>query len=643
MDHIVSWKPKDYFNDSILTDPVACQTHCFYLNNEIDQDTFNCFDSALLESKYEAVDTRLVAQQQLHLDSQKQNDLTEILSHYKQLFNGKLGCFKGPKVHLELIADAKPFHYRPYPVPERNKRVFKLELERLVTIGVLSRTGPAEYLSPTFVIPKKDGRVRWVSDFRALNKIIRRKVYTLPKIQDILRKRNGYEFFTKIDISMQYYTFELDEASKDLCTICTPFGNYRYNRLPMGIKQSPDVAQEHMENLFRDLDEVDVYIDDVGVFSKSWEEHLESLHKVLTILQTANFTVNPLKCEWGVKETDWLGYWLTPTGLKPWRKKVDAIITLERPQTVTQLRSFIGAVTFYRDMFPKRSHHLAPLTAQVGKKIINWTAECQTAFNTVKALLIKDAFIRYPDHNKPFHIYCDASDYQLGAVIVQEGAPVAYFSRKLNTSQKNYTVGEKELLSIVETLKEYRTMLFGCPDLHVYTDHRNNTFDKLTTQRVMRWRLFLEEYAPIFHYIKGETNTLADALSRLPFSERQNTSPINNSDVKTTSFDDNLSTFYSMAIDDPSLLDCFVHLPDQAGVPFVLTYENMANAQAQDAELLQFVANEPNKFVSQMLAPNISVYCYIRQPNEPWKIHLPTALLNSAVQWYHMAFSNVSP
>jgi hypothetical protein len=184
----------------------------------------------------------------------------------------------------------------------------------------------------------------------------------------------------------------------------------------MGIKQSPDVAQEHMENIFRDLDEVNVYVNNIGVFSNSWEEHLESLHKVLTILQTANFTVsNPLKCKWGVKETDWLGYWLTPTGLEPWCKKVDAILTLERPQTVTQLRSFIGAITFYRDMFPHRSHHLAPLTAHVGKKSLNWTAICQTAFDTIKALIAKDAFICYPDHNKPFHIYCEASDYQLGA------------------------------------------------------------------------------------------------------------------------------------------------------------------------------------------------------------------------------------
>ena len=174
-----------------------------------------------------------------------------------------------------------------------HKDVFKTELERLCQAGVLQRWGPSEWLSPTFVIPKKDGRVRWVSDFCALNKVIKCKVYNLPRIQDILCSCTGYQFFSKLDISMQYYTFELDEASKNLCVICTPFGNYWYNCLPMGVKQSPDIAQEIMESLFCDLPETDVYIDDVGVFSNSWKEHLQSLTKVLAVLQQANFTVNP--------------------------------------------------------------------------------------------------------------------------------------------------------------------------------------------------------------------------------------------------------------------------------------------------------------------------------------------------------------
>ena len=151
---------------------------------------------------------------------------------------------------------------------QAHRQIFQDELKRLVETGVLERCGRSEWAAPTFIIPKKDGRVRWVTDFRALNNNITRRIYPLPRIQDILSRRKGYKYFTKIDISMQFYTFELDEESKDLCTIVTPFGKYRYRRLPMGVKESPDIAQEIMENVLNDIREnVEIYIDDIGIFT----------------------------------------------------------------------------------------------------------------------------------------------------------------------------------------------------------------------------------------------------------------------------------------------------------------------------------------------------------------------------------------
>ena len=316
---------------------------------------------------------------------------------------------------------------------------------------------------------------------------------------------------------MQYYTFLLDEASCNLCTFATPFRLYRYCRLPMGVSESPDIATENMHLVLNGIEDIEFYMDDIGVFSNSWGAHLSLLSLVLTRLQDVGFTINPLKCEWAIQETDFLGHWLTPEGVKPWHKKIEAILRLQPPVNAKQLRSFLGMVNYYRDMWPRRTHVLAPLTELTGKRTFVWTPKHQQAFDRMKALVAAGALLVFPDPSVPFDVEMDASEYQLGSVIKQRSRPVAYYSRKLNSAQHNYTTIEKELLSIVETFKEFRTVLLGAT-IRVHTDHKNLThrLTDFTMQRVLRWRLLLEEFNPMFLYKSGPCNVLADALSRVP-------------------------------------------------------------------------------------------------------------------------------
>jgi RNase H-like domain found in reverse transcriptase len=342
-------------------------------------------------------------------------------SHLTERHSGKLGLYPHRKVHLDITLTRDQCTLDPTlsrtttaSLSVRNSTALPLKRSRPLR---RYRLGLADFHHP------KEGRLSPLGfNSREINKVIRRRLYQLLRIQDqeIHTNRTGYEFFTSLDISMQLYPFELDEESRNLCAIVTPFGKYRYCRLPMGAKVSPYVA-------------------------KKIESHLVMLETILTRLQDNGFTINSLQCKMGHR----LARPWTPHSNRP-----QAVAQEDRAPTpfgTSQIRHPSTPIRrchhVLGNLFRRRSHVLAPFTALIGTKKFDWTPECDRAFNAMTALLSKDNLLRYLDPILPFHVYKDASELQLGSVIHQNDAPVVYFSPSSATRKRAIRRSKKELLS----------------------------------------------------------------------------------------------------------------------------------------------------------------------------------------------------
>ena len=257
----------------------------------------------------------------------------------------------------------------------------------------------------------------------------------------------------------------------------------------------------------------------------------------------------------------------------------------------------------------------------------------------MKAIIASDALLVYPDHNQPFDIETDASDYQLGAVIKQNGKPVVYYSRKLNSAQKNYTTIEKELLSIVETFREFRSMLLGAR-IRVHTDHKNLTYklSEYTTQRVMRWRLLLEEFGPEFIYKKGADNVIADALSRVPTRSRAEMKSDDVAIAMRYSNDvaaDDVPMAECLLLDE-DLAECLLFHPDPLdGNRHPFSFRDLRYHQQQDHDLLMLLQHNPAVYTYKNLDDNLVLTKRVSDDPDDWRIYLPDAILLDTVRYYH--------
>ena len=593
-----------------------------YYDGQMEKDSFHVeeppaveevFDRSIAENVYEAADLRQYTQDMDYLNDEEKSLLHELMCKHESLFDGTLGKWEADPYEIELRKDAKPYHAKAFPVPRIHQKTMRNEVERLVEAGVLRKVNRSEWAAPTYIIKKKNGGARFISDFRQLNTRIKRKPYPIPKIQEMLQNLEGFSHASSIDLNMGYYHIELSPASKRLCTIVLPWGKYEYQKLPMGLCNSPDVFQEKMNELFVGMDEVRAYIDDLLLItSGSYEDHLEKLDLVFSRLRKAGLKVNAEKSRFCTGELEYLGYWITRDGIKPLPDKVHAIMKIAEPTNKKQLRGFIGIVNYYRDMWIRRSHVLAPLARLTSKTVVwKWTEVESKAFNDMKKIICREVMLAFPDFAKPFVIHTDASHTQLGAVISQDGKPIAFYSRKLNDAQTRYTTTERELLSIVETLKEFRNILLGYKVI-VYTDHKNLCCKNFNTERVMRWRLVLEEYDPELRYIKGEQNIVADALSRLDLDD---TIPLPN--VNESNF----------------MAECFnVYGTEFPSEYYPLHMSTIAHYQKDDAALQKLVRGNPLYSLKDFKSSDKTYKVWVFKDT---RVVVPTKLQKRAVTWYH--------
>ena len=420
--------------------------------------------------------------------------------------------------------DARPIRQPQRRFSPADIAIIKGEVDAMLLAGIVVPSH-SPWASPVVLANKPDGTKRFCIDYRPLNEVTIGDAFPLPRIDDTLDRLGGASYFSKIDLASGYWQVPMDLADRAKTAFTTPFGLYEFTRMPFGLKNAPASFQRLMtEVLGTILYEFGlVYIDDIIVFSATFEEHMAHLEQILNRLEQFGLHARISKSEFAVPSLLYLGYIVSKDGLLPNPAKTAAIQTLTAPQAVPELRRFLGMTGYYRSFIQDYSHLAEPLIAlSRGNIIWEWTPACQLAFQTLRDRLSSAPVLAYPDWGKPFILQTDASDVAIGAILAQldssgKERPVAYASRTLTPAERNYSATDRECLAVVWGVALHRPYLHGRL-FTIITDHQALTWlqrMKDPTGRLARWLLTLQEYTFTIVHKPGRRHANADYLSRV--------------------------------------------------------------------------------------------------------------------------------
>ncbi len=428
---------------------------------------------------------------------------------------------------IDLLPGTSPPKGRLYSLsgPER-EAMDRYIRESLQTGLIRHSSSPAG--AGFFFVQKKDGSLRPCIDYRGLNDITVKNRYPLPLMSSAFELLQGAQVFTKLDLRNAYHLVRIREGDEWKTAFNTPSGHYEYLVLPFGLSNAPAVFQDLVNSVLGDMINqfVFVYLDDIQIFSPSLQVHTQHVRRVLQHLLENKLFVKAEKCEFHAESVTFLGHIISTRGIKPDPAKVEAVAMWPVPDSRKALQRFLGFANFYRRYIRNFGQIAAPLTALTSTKVIfRWNPDAQVAFDALKSRFVSAPVLLVPDPESQFIVEVDASDVGVGAVLSQRSLcdgkvhPCAFFSRRLSPAERNYDIGNKELLAVRLALGEWRHWLEGSAQpFLVWTDHKNLEYirsAKRLSSRQARWALFFGRFNFTLSYRPGSKNVKPDALSRL--------------------------------------------------------------------------------------------------------------------------------
>ncbi|KAH0653052.1 hypothetical protein KY289_030730 [Solanum tuberosum] len=401
--------------------------------------------------------------------------------------------------------------------PEETKELQR-QVEELLEKGFV-RESMSPCFVPVLLVPKKDGTWRMCVDCRAINKITVKYRHPIPRLDDMLDQLYGSKIFSKIDLKSGYHQIRMNPGDEWKTAFKTKYGLYEWLVMPFGLTNAPSTFMRLMNHVFKDFHGkfIVVYFDDILIFSQNLDEHLEHLKQVFEVLRNQRLFANLKKCTFCVDRVVFLGFVVSSKGVEVDDEKIKAIKEWPKPNSVTEVRSFHGLASFYRRFVRDFSTIAAPLTEVIKKdKVFKWGKEQDDAFNLLKDKLCSAPLLQLPDFSKSFEVECDASGKGIGAVLMQDSKPIAYFSEKLIGATLNYSTYDKELYALVRALATWQHYLWP-REFVVKTDHESLKFLKSQgklSRRHAKWVEFIETFPYVTAYKQGKENVVVDALSR---------------------------------------------------------------------------------------------------------------------------------